>query len=166
MCIRDRKDDKEIKIVLVNGLPNIYDEKGIRRDLNKDVNDATVTIEDLKKNIHYEWKKNFKGKKPSKPGNSAYSTSGGGGEGGDKKKACPCCKKPGHSADKCFKKHPHLLEEFRKKKEMSSKCKDCGELGHYAKNCPKKNKRDGREVSFVGMTICLLYTSPSPRDRG
>ena len=40
-----KKDEREIKSILANGLPSIYNEKGIRRDLLKDVNDANVTAE-------------------------------------------------------------------------------------------------------------------------
>ena len=83
-------DPKMVKFVLVNGLPNLYEEKRIRRDLLKDVNDATKTPEDLKQTIHREWKVNFKGKKPAKS-TTAYATRATNLESGEGKPVCLEC---------------------------------------------------------------------------
>ena len=40
------------------------------------------------------------------------------------------------------------------------------ELGKETAELINGAKREGRRVLVVGTTACLLYTSPSPRDRG
>ena len=147
--------------MIVKGLPEKYKEFGIVRDLLKDVDNEDVTVEDLKETIDVEWKDNFKGTKPKGDKKlSAYNTTAR--EGDKNKMKCPHCGKTGHSPDKCFKKNPKLLEEYRKNIVKNVKCHECGETGHYKKDCPKlkkkdddnnnnnNNDKDKREVSFCG----------------
>ena len=56
-----KKNKKEVMTMIVNQLPETYDEMEIRRDLLKKIDMAGITLEILKKDINQEWKMNLKG---------------------------------------------------------------------------------------------------------
>ena len=47
-----KKTKKEVMTIIINGLPETYDEMGIRRDLLKKIDKAGTTLESLKKDIN------------------------------------------------------------------------------------------------------------------
>jgi len=104
--------------------------------------------------------------------NNSNSKSGGGGDKSSatkKKKKCSFCKIPGHSEDKCFKKHPELLDGKKKKNNRKkpekekeelmeeestgfcvqvSECGKCDAFGHSDFECPLSNSADFEESVF------------------
>ena len=58
--------------------------------------------------------------------------------GGGSSGRCAHCGKPGHSPDKCFKKHPEL-----------QRCWNCQEMGHQTRQCLNDKK-----VSWGNSSIC------------
>jgi len=141
-----KRSETEIKAALVYGLPDIYDSKGILRDLVKDIKDNAVDVEKMKKNIHHAWKKNFKGKKRTTPTTLAYAAKS--------TLTCKHCGKQGHTEEFCWEKNP----ELKKKRAESRTCFHCGKKGHIKADCPKlkkeqEEKKDNSEtVPFVEAT--------------
>ena len=96
-------------------------------------------------------------RKKDGPGNQARRETG---PGQQRARKCVNCGKEGHLAADC--RGP--------KRELGQRpCFICGKTGHIARDC-KEPKTPGPRAAHVAETgqaslPCLLYTSPSPRDR-
>ena len=128
-----------------------------------------VKLKDLKEAIKEHWKENFSDlyNSEEKSGKLVMNTETAG-----SRKKCTHCRKPYHTVDECWEKHPHLKSAAMSKKnnkkniggkdKLNFKCWKCG-LDHMKRDCPKKsnggdNKSDdkGDDVNglFMGMTLC------------
>ena len=143
-----KKSNREIMVSLVHGLPDVYDEKGIKRDLYAFIDKNKGELEKLKQQIFYEWRMHIKGRGDKKNAAGAYNTELKGGE----KPICKHCGK-NHPSEKCWKEHG-------KPKDPKDGCWICGG-GHMKRHCPNRNNKKGgpKEVAFVGTTTAENHNS-------
>lgn len=84
--------------------------------------------------------------KPSKKGSNSKESKKHRG------KYCDHCKKPGHVIEKCFKKHPHLYEEYKKKQTEAEKTvKKRGSESNLLEKASEDNKKGKTAKRAINM---------------
>ena len=150
-------NDGELAEILTYGIPKSWNREMDRQGFDSVVKTYAEVVEFLE---GIEAAEDPGAKLPSKPKNKNSSAKSN----GSGKKFCLIHGHGNHSSDECHK----LQSEAKRIK--SGDFKSSGGKGNFTKKSWKKKADDSNNKSkkdltaFVKKQICLLYTSPSPRD--
>ena len=102
-----KKSEKEIMNTIITGLPYIYNNQGIRRDLRRYLSEQGANLKDLKKQVNREWKEHIKPLKSVNKMDKKTVVFSVDGKGGTRKSGLTCahCGLKGHKEKNHWKKH-------------------------------------------------------------
>ena len=178
-------DDSEMAMAVLNGLPDDYDHLISALDALGN-EDESFTLEFVKSRILQEEQRMNMRSKASIVKAEAAALLARSRDDESHRTTCVWCSKPGNSPAQCFKLHPELKEKYNSARRRKASNNSAALVGRAASQ--DSSVTDGaRMCLFTGPSTyqsgppsspwildsgssshmtCLLYTSPSPRDRG